>query len=104
LVRKPSFPVKGNSRKPGTALAKACGYLSGEVEEDAFPLKFAQEEQFLAVFGGKNLEGKLFTGEPVHGEGEAIFFVIDAEVTWFFLQQRNQKMDGEMDGVAGRLL
>jgi len=75
-------------------------FLSGKMQEDVFPLEFAHEQQFPAIFRDKGLEGKLFVGEPLYGKSRALLCGENVEVSLFFLSEREEQINGELSLVG----
>jgi len=86
-------PVQGFQPESGE-------FLSGKVQEDVFPLKFAHGKQFLAIFRDKGLEGKFFVGEPLYGKSRALLCGENVEVSLFFLSEREEQINGELSLVG----
>jgi hypothetical protein len=91
----------------GSTLIAGIGGLSpfsGEVQKNAFPLELTHEEQFLAVFRDKGLEGEFFAGEPVYGKRQPLFRREDYEVGFIFLYQGKKQINSKLGGVSERLI
>ncbi len=78
--------------------------FSGEVQENAFPLELAHEEQLPAIFRDKGRKGEFFAGEPVYGKRQPLFRGEDYEVGFIFLYQGKKQINSKLDGVNEGLI